>query len=755
MRESIFKAFFIAACLATGAAHGWWDHPCITRAAWDALPRELTAQYTDFERDELCFHTMMSDYPRMKTAGDFGYFQLWDAFMWRQRRAIVGYENGGGKDIDFARLMQSARTETALNTFLTAGCMLHGIEDQMSISHTVLPGPYQGEWHAPCETFACWRKYNLHGYVPRLLAEGYDPKTLQKACDARIKAVNGRAGELWAKIKPIIDENGIKQKPEVKLRTNERIDPFVQEFARGAGELVADVLYTLLSARRDFAANTGAALEGFVVSPRDALNADRSAKVYLRNADGSPTDYETMAFEGRFVFRNLPSGKYRLAATRLGAELAESDVFELAAGRTTRVNIALKASDPVGNQVWNPTGTWDLYGAGAPDRWRVKPLFNWGPLQQEYWRTSFMHLEPGWTYRFGAKLKKTGTEVRLRAAKGFGGHGPATILKFGDGALETEQTWTNRENFLKAKIEVVTTVALSDVIEKVWFVPVPPKGWKPGTPRADYVPLDDVFRTALSSEPPQPEFWQLRGEAGFSISDGGGTISHILADLDSGRATPQAIPCGVNLPRWHERMRGRQHDIAASGGMFDLVFIGDSITHFWETNNILKTNGQLQLDELRKSYSVLNLGYSGDVAQNLLWRVNHGELDGYKAKVVMLMIGVNDVMRERSAEETARTVKDILSAIRLKQPGARVALMAVLPHGRHPDPKGKWAAVNGIIKGFADGKDVVWFDIGPKFIDSEGNIPSELMSDYLHPTAAGYAIWRAALEPFFRSVCGK
>ena len=183
-----------------------------------------------------------------------------------------------------------------------------------------------------------------------------------------------------------------------------------------------------------------------------------------------------------------------------------------------------------------------------------------------------MHLEPGWTYRFGAKLKKPGTEVRLRAAKGFGGHGPATILKFGDGALEAEQVWTNSENFLKAKIEVVTTVALSDVIEKVWLVPVPPKGWKPGTPRADYVPLDDVFRTALHSEPPQPEFWQLRGEAGFSISDGGGTISHI---------------------------------------------------------------------------------------------------------------------------------------------------------------------------------------IGPKFIDSEGNIPSELMSDYLHPTDEGYAIWRAALEPFFRSVCGK
>jgi len=514
-KEIIFASVF---CAST-AAFGWWDHPYITRAAWDILPRELTAQYTDFERDELCRHTMMSDYPRMRTAGDFGYFQLWDAFMWRQRRTIVGYENGGGKDIDFARLMQSARTETALNTFLTVGCMLHGIEDQMSISHTVLPGPYQAEWHAPCEAFADWRNYNLHGYVPKPLAKGYDPKTLQKACDARIKAVNERAGEFWTKIKPIIDENGIKQPSKVKLRTNERIDPYVQGFARGVGELVADVLYTLLSARRDFAANTGAALEGFVSPPNDPVNADRSAKIYLRNADASPTDYETMAFEGRFVFRNLPSGKYRLVATRLGAELAESDVFELAVGRTTRVNIALKASDTVGNQVWNPTGTWDLYGAGAPDRWRVKPLFNWGPLQQEYWRTSFMHLEPGWTYRFGAKLKKPGMEVRLRVARDFGGHGPATVLKFNDGVLETEQAWTNNENFLKAKIEVVTTATLSDVIEKVWLVPVPPKGWKPGTPRADYVPLDDVFRTALHSEPPQPEFWHKCRGAGFSISD--------------------------------------------------------------------------------------------------------------------------------------------------------------------------------------------------------------------------------------------
>lgn len=508
LRNSIVvKTLFLAVCV-TGAAHGWWDHPCITRAAWDALPRELTAEYSHFERDELCYHTMMSDYPRMKTAGDFGYFQLWDIFMWRQRRPRVGYENGGGNDIDFARLMQSARTETALNTFLTAGCMLHGIEDQMSISHTVLPGPYQAEWHAPCEQFADWRKYSLKGYAPKPIAEGYDAEAIDKACMARIKEVNGGAAALWTKIKPIIDENGIKQKPETKRRTNERIDPYVRDFAKDAGKVVADVLYTLLSARREFAANKGAALEGLVSAPHDPLNEDRSAKVYLRTVDGAPTDYETMAFDGRFAFRNLPAGEYRLAATRLGAEFVLSEAFSLATGRTTRVDIALKASEPLGNQVWNPTGKWDLYGAGSPDRWRMKPLFDWGPLQQDYWRTSFMHLEPGWAYRFGAKLKRAGVEVRLRTAKGYGGHGPANTLEFEGGALESECVWINDEDFLKAKIEVASTEPLTNLIEKVWLVPIPPRSWKPGTPRTDYVPLDDGFRTSLHCEPPQPEFWQ-------------------------------------------------------------------------------------------------------------------------------------------------------------------------------------------------------------------------------------------------------
>ena len=78
-----------------------------------------------------------------------------------------------------------------------------------------------------------------------------------------------------------------------------------------------------------------------------------------------------------------------------------------------------------------------------------------------------MHLEPGWAYRFGAKLKRAGVEVRLRTAKGYGGHGPANTLEFEGGALESECVWINDEDFLKAKIEVASTEPLTNLIEKV------------------------------------------------------------------------------------------------------------------------------------------------------------------------------------------------------------------------------------------------------------------------------------------------
>lgn len=502
------KTVLVIVALLASAASAWWDHPYITRVAWDAQPKELTAGCSDFERDELCYHAMMSDYPRMKTAGDFGYFQLWDAFMWYARRSQTDYANGGGQDDDYARVLQAMRTETTLNAFLWSGSLFHMLEDSMSISHVSLSGPYQAGWHALCESFADWEKFSIGDYVAKPIPFGDDPAALRRAVNRRVEEVKAKAKELWPDMQAIIDEHGVQQKGATKAATNERLDPYVRAFADGVAKLTADVLCTLLTARREALANRGAALEGMVSVPReDRVNARRSAKVYLRTADGRPTVYETLAIGGRYAFRNLPAGTYRLYATRLGCARAETSVFSLTTGAVARADITLRTELPLGNQVWNPCGTWDLYDAGSPDRWRVKPLFNWGPLQQKYWRTSFMHVESGWTYRCGAKVKKS-VEVRFRFAEGFGGHGPAITLPLTNGVLEAETTWTNTNGFYKAKVEVVSTEPVSDLIERAWFVPVPPKGWDGVYPQTDYVPCDNPFRQAIGILPPKPEFWQ-------------------------------------------------------------------------------------------------------------------------------------------------------------------------------------------------------------------------------------------------------
>jgi hypothetical protein len=75
-------------------------------------------------------------------------------------------------------------------------------------------------------------------------------------------------------------------------------------------------------------------------------------------------------------------------------------------------------------------------------------------------------------------------------------------------------------------------------------------------------------------------------------------------------------------------------------------------------------------------YRVLNLGYGGDCTQHVLWRIANGEMDGYKAKNVMLMIGTNNAERP---DAVVNGIKAVVEAIRSKQPEARILLSAIFP----------------------------------------------------------------------------
>lgn len=200
---------------------------------------------------------------------------------------------------------------------------------------------------------------------------------------------------------------------------------------------------------------------------------------------------------------------------------------------------------------------------------------------------------------------------------------------------------------------------------------------------------------------------------------------------------------------WLDRLLRNRNEIAASGGEIDLVFFGDSITHGWEGE------GKESLDELRKTYSVLNIGYSGDRTEHLLWRGRNGELDGYKAKGVMLMVGTNNG-RDR-AEDVARGIRAILDLVAEKQPQATTLLLPIFPRGASASDaaRAKNEQVNALVKSYADGEKVVWVDFNAKFLDGNGDT-KWVMPDRVHPNAAGYReIWLPAVLPHFKAICGK
>lgn len=214
---------------------------------------------------------------------------------------------------------------------------------------------------------------------------------------------------------------------------------------------------------------------------------------------------------------------------------------------------------------------------------------------------------------------------------------------------------------------------------------------------------------------------------------------------------PATRIAGANSGRhsdwWLNRLSQKRSQIVASKGEIDLVFFGDSITHNWERP------GKRWLDKLSKTYSILDIGYGGDRTQHLVWRGENGELDGYKAKCVMLMIGTNN---REPVEDIAKGVKRVLDVIARKQPQAKTLLLPIFPRGEGAGNARRVAneKVNAIIKGYADGDKVIWCDFNAKFLDEKGDT-KWIMGDRLHPGAAGYGIWTEAVLPHFRKICGK
>lgn len=188
-------------------------------------------------------------------------------------------------------------------------------------------------------------------------------------------------------------------------------------------------------------------------------------------------------------------------------------------------------------------------------------------------------------------------------------------------------------------------------------------------------------------------------------------------------------------------------------GNCDVLFVGDSITQGWEGN------GKEAWKESFAAWKPVNLGIGGDQTQHVLWRITEGkELEGIDPKVVVLMIGTNNVVCD-SAEQIAEGIEAIVNSIRVQRPNAKILLLGIFPrsdknahHVRVKNVAGveeqnkKIPAINAIIAKLDDGKHVKYLDIGHVFRDETGGLPRSIMPDFLHLSNEGYARWAKAIQ---------
>ena len=201
----------------------------------------------------------------------------------------------------------------------------------------------------------------------------------------------------------------------------------------------------------------------------------------------------------------------------------------------------------------------------------------------------------------------------------------------------------------------------------------------------------------------------------------------------------------------HEILLGK----ARRGGI-DLYFEGDSITRRWGATDYPDFLANWNRNFF--GWNAADFGWGGDKTQNILWRLQNGELDGVNPKVIVLLAGTNNVGRaavdDRGVTDIAMGIRAIIDTCRQKAPSATIVLTAIFPRNDSAASNPSINRINQIIAGFADGRSIRFLNINDKIADSNGILFAGMTVDKLHPTASGYQVWADGLRPILDELLG-
>jgi lysophospholipase L1-like esterase len=194
----------------------------------------------------------------------------------------------------------------------------------------------------------------------------------------------------------------------------------------------------------------------------------------------------------------------------------------------------------------------------------------------------------------------------------------------------------------------------------------------------------------------------------------------------------------------------------AKKGGIDIYFVGDSITRRWGASDYPEFLANWKTNFF--GWNAGDFGWGADRIENILWRLENGELDGVNPKIIVVLAGINNVGTfpggEQKVENITRGLKAIVNVCQEKAPNAVLILTGLFPRNDNMAVIPEINKINENIAKMADGKKIRYLNVNDKLADQNGKLFEGMSKDRLHPTLKGYQIWADGLKPIFTEILG-
>lgn len=188
----------------------------------------------------------------------------------------------------------------------------------------------------------------------------------------------------------------------------------------------------------------------------------------------------------------------------------------------------------------------------------------------------------------------------------------------------------------------------------------------------------------------------------------------------------------------------------------DVYFIGDSITRRWGATDYPEFLANWNANFFGRNAA--DFGWGADRIENMLWRLENGELDEVHPKIIVVLAGINNVGTvpggEAKVENITRGLKALVNVCQQKAPSAVIILTALFPRNDNKAVIPTINSINDHLSGMADGKKIRYLNVNDRLADKDGNLFEGISKDKLHPSLKGYQIWADGLKPIFTEVLG-